>query len=493
MIRKIAIKTAILFLLLVLMNEVYRRWFFESDLQQHSPVINLVKQVPVKSDILHVGESSNLTYRDDDFDKRPISEMLGDFYPGLVVSDITKPAAHAGIYKVLLQQVPDSASVSTVVVTCNLRSFNAEWIYSKLETALQKSMVLLHPGPPLFNRFLLSFKAYDIRSDKEREQQVLHALRNETFDEYAGVPYKNTLEWKDAVAPKWRSASNVDEATAILAGQYVITYGFQIDTLRNPRIRDFEDIIKLGKKRGWNVVLNIMAENTQKAGELAGEELVGLIRKNVRLLEEYYTRRGALVVNNLDMVADSCFIDRNWTTEHYTAPGRWKVAQNLASHLKKLYPEAYFDAQPVQPRPEAHFFNDFEGLSWWGRNETISTQTAWSGTHSSIVSKEKPYSAGLVLMGLWIPDTTRSKVRISFMYRILGNPVEATVVFEVSDGSNYKWQGVPLDKKEPGEWEPYTAVMSFPFDPGKVGKIKVYVYNPATAAVAVDDMEILFY
>lgn len=170
MYKKIAFKVILLFIVLVIINAVYSKWFYEDDIQQHSDIINLVRDIPNDADIIYVGESSNNSFRRDDLDKRYISAFVGDYFPELNTYDITKPAAHAGIYKVLLENIPLENQVKTVIVTLNLRSFNANWIYSDLETPLQKSLVLIKPYPPLFNRFLLSFKAYDIKSESEREE-----------------------------------------------------------------------------------------------------------------------------------------------------------------------------------------------------------------------------------------------------------------------------------------------------------------------------------
>ena len=160
MYKKIALRAIILLLILVAINLLYKWFFYERDLQEHSDIINLVRAVPEDANIVYLGESSNTNSRDDDKEKRSISSFISDHYPGLGVYDITKPAAHAGTFKALLENIPDESNLETVIVTLNLRSFNAQWIYSNLETSLQKSVVLIKKNPPLLNRFLLSFKAY---------------------------------------------------------------------------------------------------------------------------------------------------------------------------------------------------------------------------------------------------------------------------------------------------------------------------------------------
>ncbi|NLF41884.1 MAG: DUF4843 domain-containing protein, partial [Bacteroidales bacterium] len=276
MYKKILLKISFLFLLIIIVNFIYSKWFYETDIQEHSEIINLVRDIPNNADIIYIGESSNITFRGDDIDKRPISAFVGDYFPELNTFDITKPASHAGIYKVLLENIPVDSKVKTIVVTLNLRSFNATWIYSNLETSLQKSLVLIKPYPPLFNRFLLSFKAYDIKSESERERQFKNKWRTDKFHLPYEFQFQNVIEWD-----KWMANSgikdsngNIDYEQTELACHYIKTYGFQLDTINNIRIKDFNEIIELAHKRGWNLVFNLLAENTEKAKELVGNDLI---------------------------------------------------------------------------------------------------------------------------------------------------------------------------------------------------------------------------
>lgn len=342
----IALRLLILPVLLAGMNLLYKRLLFEKDLQEYSPIINLVRDVPLDAKIIYLGESSNNTAREDDLDKRKISDFIGDYYPGLSMYDLTKPAAHAGIFKVLLRQMPEESEVETVIVTLTLRSFNAQWIHSPLETSLQKSVVLLKPYPPLVNRFLLSFKAYDIKTAEEREQDFIRQWKRDKLHFPYAFPHENVRKWD-----RWMSSTGIrDESGEIdrprteLACHYIKGYGFQIDTLSNPRIADFNDMVELARERGWRLVFNLMAENTEKAGQLVGDDLLYLMNENRELLLDYYRSKGVVVVDNLSAVEDQQFIDQTWTTEHYGEKGRKIVARNVAGSLRRWYPNEYKDA-----------------------------------------------------------------------------------------------------------------------------------------------------
>ena len=166
--KKLLIRIGIVAVLLVAMNWVYSKWFFEKDLLEHSDIIELPRQVVADScQMVYLGESSNNTYGFAESDHRKISAMISAYFPTVRLGDMTKSASHAQTYYYMLKHVPATSNVETVVVTMNLRSFGPNWIYSTLETALRKQLVLLEDYPPLVNRFMLAFKAYPIKTEQE--------------------------------------------------------------------------------------------------------------------------------------------------------------------------------------------------------------------------------------------------------------------------------------------------------------------------------------
>jgi hypothetical protein len=402
LILKVLYRTIFICLLFVVFNFIYIRFFAEKDIQKHSEIINLVRSIPQESDIIYFGESSNITYAKEDTDKRKISEILNDFYPNLIVSDITKRAGHAGVYKSLLKNIPNNNNHKTIIVTLNLRSFNAQWIYSDLETALDKSLVLINNYPPIINRFLLSFKAYDIKTKKERKNQFISKWKKDVLI----FPYKtnisNTYEWDKTMSLKGiKDAKGMHDYKATeLACHYIKAYAFQIDTLSNPRINDFDDIVKYSKARGWNIVFNLLAENVEKAQELVGDDLVYLMKQNTDLLIDYYSRKGVVVVNNLDLVSNDQYIDQHWTTEHYAEMGRWTIATNIAEHLKQFHKKEYkFSKLQKNQQNNASF-----SLQQINKQiEIIKKDSVWySSIKQKSIEQSIPIDSMLIIDATWI-------------------------------------------------------------------------------------------
>ena len=340
--KHIALRIVMLTIILLSTSLIYTKYFYESDLQEHSPIINTIRELPIETDILYVGESSNLMYAEDDADKRTISKMIAGYYPSLTIRDLTKQASHAGIFKSFLRAIPKEKNIKTVVLTLNLRSFGAGWIHSGLETPLRKNTVLLSDQHPIIKRFLLSFKGYDNDDEQIRDHAMKRQWKVDFLDFPYPVKYTNVVDWDEAMAASGkRDAEGKLDSITDLACHYIKAFAFQIDTLTNPRIQDFNEIIELAEERWWNLVLNLLGEDLEKANSLVGKDLTFLMDQNYALLLDYFKRKGILVVDNYRAVSTPYFIDQDWTTEHYTEEGRKIVARNVSEALEELHKGAF--------------------------------------------------------------------------------------------------------------------------------------------------------
>lgn len=497
MLSKIIIRGFILTIFIIVANYTYKFYFLELDLQKHSEIINLVRAVPNDADIIYIGESSNTTFSKTDLDKRKISDFVGDHFPSLNVYDISKPAAHAGIYKVLLENVPIQNNVKTVVVTLNLRSFNSGWINSKLETPLQKSTVLLKSYPPLWNRFMLSFKNYDIQSLKERNVQVHKSWQEDSLI----FPYKfehhNISSWNSCIAKKGvrNDKGEKDIRQTQVACNYVKNFGFQIDTTSNLRIKNFDEIIILAQKRGWNLVFNLLPENTERAEELVGKELTFLMNQNAKLLKDYFTKKGVLITDNFNTIKHKNFRDKNQTTEHYLEVGRKKIAGKVAKTCAIFHPKQY---QKINYSSyfTTHFFNDCESKSIWGQKKTITTEDAYSGKHSSKVDINNNYSISLNTPLKKVPDSLKNNVSIEFKAKITNkNGKQKLIIQAIKNKSNILWKSIKLDTQinRIGEWKNFKYIFCTPDHIKNADEFKIYVLSKAESPTYIDDFKVVFY
>lgn len=337
LVQHISIRVLLLVGILLGTGFIYQQYLYDIDLKNQSPIADDIEELSNNIDVLYIGESSNIMYDENDEDKHRISEILNETCPSLRVEDLSLKASHAGIFKVLLNAVPSSKKIKTIVVTMNLRSFGSAWIHSKLETPLQKEMVMLRDEPPYLKRFYLSFKAYNSKSIDVRRNDMLNQWEQDQLKFPYAFPHSTTSEWDEAMAATGKIIDGTLDKQTDLACSYIKAYAFQIDTLSNPRVQDFNQIIELADRRGWNLVFNILAENVEKAKELVGKDLVYLMNYNRQLLVDYYSRKGVTMVDNLNSIENKYFIDQDWTTEHYTEEGRSLIAAKLKDALRSFH------------------------------------------------------------------------------------------------------------------------------------------------------------
>lgn len=333
--KKLLLKFLLLFVVLVCLDIVYRHTLYSKDLRENCTLMERsLKPLEENADIAYLGESSNHAVAEDEEDKRFISDMLQDLLPNHRVCNMDKDACHAGIYYDIIRNIPTKASISTVVVTVNIRSFSTEWIYSDLEVPLQKEQVFMQQAPALYKRMLLSFKGYAHWSEKERKKKVRKGLSHQSFDSVKGVPYHTASEWDKAVCDSL-TAIGADDLTISMATHYVKAFACKIDN-KNPRIHDLDNIVKLCKKRGWHLVFLILPDNEDQMKEMVGPGLVELVRRNGTFIEQRYKPLGVSIVNCQGIVRDANFRDRDFPTEHYRQAGRWAIASALYSVIKNF-------------------------------------------------------------------------------------------------------------------------------------------------------------
>lgn len=461
-------------MLLVAMNWVYTKWFFEKDLLEHSDIIELPRQVVADScQVVYLGESSNNTYGYAESDHRKISAMVSAYFPKVRVGDMTKSASHAQTYYNMLKQVPKDAPVETVIVTMNLRSFDAGWIYSRLETALRKQIVLLQDYPPLMNRFLLAFKAYPIRSEEEWDAIARKHWKKDPLDFPYDFEWNNTHQWDSAMAwGGWHGFDGQrDQQLTELACHYIKSYAFQIRD-DNPRIKDFDAIVDLCRERGWHLVFNLMAENVDKANELVGKDLLFLMKQNRDyLMQRYDTQEDVTVVNNLDLVRDVNFIDQDWTTEHYYGEGRHIIAHQVAQALRQYYPNEYQDSGLLQYEAGHYCFEGSEDE----------------------LNVERPYSQTLILPADSLqPDWGMVNIAVEMLQPDTLNDAQIVIEKNGEQGKTSTYYDLGPQIQSIGKWE--FATFALPIDSTfrEAEQIKFFVYNPSTSSVRVRRFDISF-
>lgn len=332
----IALRIVVALIFILLANAVYWKIFFADDVRKHADSLENLWVVDSDAQAIYFGESSNFHITDEDTFKHRISYILNDLLPEYKLATVDNAGLHAGTYLALLKHIPQEMPIEFVVVTMNYRSFGASWRYAQGENYLAKTERLLDRPVSLLSKFRISLKDYDQQSDQAREQQMLDAWRTETF-EIPNFKHNTIAQWDSALAKMHETTAKSDFTPDELsmAFHYIKNFAFDIDFENNERIRDFDQIVAFSKERGFLVFFNLLDENMEELNRLVGPELSGLIEKNRALLVDRYTEMGAVVIDNFNTVPDSCFVDRKYTTEHYSYEGKGIIARHLAEAIRQ--------------------------------------------------------------------------------------------------------------------------------------------------------------
>lgn len=314
----------------------YQTWLWRSEADRYGDQLTELLDKADTCDLLFFTESSNANTSPRDSIKLSISKLFAAHYPQYTISAVDKPAVHGGVFVALLNRLPERRKVQTIIVTMNLRSFGQAWIHSQLESQLMKANVMYANPPLALNKWRMIFGGYDHRSASERDKLKEHQWRTDTLRFPFDYPYHTIRAWDDGFGngKYLHPDGSWDLPKIALACHYIKAYAFQIDTLTNPRIHDFDQMVEIAQRKKVRLVFHLMAENTAYADSLVGPELTFLMRQNRDLLVERYTRKGVQVVDQLERVPGKYYTDQNWTTEHYWYEGRKLLADQLALQVK---------------------------------------------------------------------------------------------------------------------------------------------------------------
>lgn len=311
---------------------------YDGDIQKcNAELVYQTDSLKRVSTVLYFGESSNFTSPEQDSSHKAIAELLAQMQPELRLAGISKGAIHASTFKTLINRLNEGSTVKTVIVTMNLRSFGINWIESELETNLSRAEIIYSNYPPIMKKCMLTFKAYDDKPLFKRNETIRSHYKGDRFS-LQQQPFTSVYEWDKFMFHQGitDSAGNKDEEKTGIACHFIKNYAFVIDE-KNPRINDFDAIVKICREKQLRLIFHILPENVERANALCGSDLVNLMQANAEFLEKRYSK-DAVVINNYRLLPDSIFTDRQWPTEHYTFAGRDAIARTISAFLDKPTP-----------------------------------------------------------------------------------------------------------------------------------------------------------
>lgn len=317
-------------------NVLYKSVFYVDDVNQFNPTLHNLWLNEPGSDIIYFGESSNFHLERPGAKKVRISDYVQQLVPNDKVVAVDNAGLDASNYLHVIQNIPSTSEVHTIIVTMNLRSFGHSWILGENYNFSNRSNVMAGLRPAIVNRWLVALKFYDHLPKSERSSLQAQHKTNDHFSFPFETKYSSLKTWNNAIGNgSWlKEDGSWDMPKIGLASHYVKNFAFQIDINTNPRIHDFDAISAWAAERNVKLVYHLLSDNIEEAENLVGQELAQVMKYNVNLLVQRYDNGiTQFVVNNLEVVPDSMFVDRHFPTEHYTNKGKEMCAERIADRL----------------------------------------------------------------------------------------------------------------------------------------------------------------
>jgi len=325
MLKKIALRLFLILGILILSNYIYKYTLYPQDIKVNGLLTSKLEYGLKHADILLFSASPNKAFPPSDTDRRSIAKITNDYLDNHAVVAIDTGAIHAGVFKKLISLIPDQNNLKYIIVNMNYRSFGISWIMSSLENSIAKQSVFYANRPLIINRFLQGLNYYDALPSNERLKIIQTEWKNKPLP--FNVPKNNVTDW--CAVEKWGDWTNPKRN---LADNYIKQYAFVIDS-NNVRVKDFDEIVDLCKQKNITLVFNILGENLVQTKYLIDSDLTDLMIENKNWLIKRYSPQGTIIVDNLTKIADSCFYERDFPTEHYSFEGRNKIAKSISEQI----------------------------------------------------------------------------------------------------------------------------------------------------------------
>lgn len=414
------------------------------------PAYDSLQSVGCCSQILCFGDSSITAAKASEYESRTIGDMLGAYYPGLSTGSITVSPFDFGVIENLIQQLPQFNRVKTIVLSFRVGDL----------------------GP-----------LYGI-APNEWEKQTDGATDALKFPFKTQVTNRET--WLKNIKTKNLPADLKAKQELIVS--FVRQMAYNLDSLNSKAIDDLDDIAKLCKAQGIQLVLQILPEDIKTIKTVAGAELEYLLHENARVITKRYTSKGALVINNLESVPGLSIQANAAGYQRYSDGSRRTIAKNLAVALQPIHPSNYHQATKIR-----YFKNTFEHPSGWHSEGKVVDNMAFKGRRSCIINKDGMFSSTFRYSLANLEPAKFSDVLVNFRCKadVKNTKISLVISIENEAKGNSSWFAFPVAIKDYEEWnlisESYKLPQYAPED-----FVKIYVINNDASTAYIDDFVVEF-
>ena len=203
----------------------------------------------------------------------------------------------------------------------NLRSFGTHWIYSNLETSLQRNLAYWNNRPGIINHINIALKNYNYTSPEKLIGKIEYQKRLEK------LPFSEN----HSTINRWVDSLRKENPSNKMGQLMVENFGFVIKE-DNKMLSYFSEIVAWTKEKKIPIAFVILPEDIEGMSVHVDQQLVDLVVSNKLFLLNYFSDQNIPVIDLCEELDASHFFDAH-PTEHYNFQGREYVGQRIASFL----------------------------------------------------------------------------------------------------------------------------------------------------------------
>lgn len=337
---------------LILLNFIYSRYFFDSDILKFSRVKPKIEDAFNNAEIVYLGESSNTSFNPwTDTLSQSISDFIQLYLPDSSIKAITHEGYHPGLFLQMLNLIsedPSDRKVNTIILGVNMRTCGPSAIHSGNEASNQREALFYSNRPPLLSRIFMGLHFYDSRGESERTRMKFQWWRTQPIkkESFPTLKYNTAFEWISELDKIY--GDSIPEEIKHMASAYVKEFAFILDD-DNQRVKDLKSIVDFCKEKNIKLLYHILPPNRFHASMLfshyEGElmiidtTLTQIMDYNYEFLKSRFKNWGIQFVDNYKLNSawsenkGGRFTDQWYPTEHYDAVIRRDIAETIAAEL----------------------------------------------------------------------------------------------------------------------------------------------------------------
>jgi len=463
LIKKILIKVLMLIVLLFAVNLTYEHTLWNADRSKYADVLDSLNTIVDSTDVLYLASSSNYFHPLSDTVGYTISGFIDDQFPNLRVNSVCKGYMHAGAFYSVLKNIPKNSPIKTIVVSVNMRSFGAYWVYSDSETAFSQMELMMNNDYPLiFRKFLLSLDYYDNKTVEERRQQYLNSWRNDTLNITKYNFKKTTFDWDSisSLSSRYKDINYRNDYDKVgFMCNIIKAFAYNLDTINNIRFKQFDKIVDLAMSRNWNLIFNILPEDIDKANIMVGNEIPYILRKNRDVFVDKYKKQKVTIVDNMELLNGKYFFEY-YPTEHYTTIGKRVLSNSVSKVISNFYPNKQFKEDNIDIN---------------GNIKQIKPYIIYE--NGEVLNVNKRYSNSLKYKSIDVAKSNFDSVKVSFITenKVINDSLYLVVEY-YNEKRTYYWKSYKLNEFLHNN-STFSNKIELPEILDTDDEIKIYIWN----------------